>query len=118
MRGVTGALAVVFALAFATGVSYAHPLGHTTEEQTVITGPPIAPGSAFETLVEGPGQPRVVRTLANAQARGGRAERRRSLLYMAQLTDFQLADEESPARVEFVDRGPNSAFRPQEAFEA
>jgi 3',5'-cyclic AMP phosphodiesterase CpdA len=27
-------------------------------------------------------------------------------------------DEESPARVEFVDRGPNSAHRPQEAFHA
>ena len=79
-------------------------------------GPPIFPGSSFETLVEGPGAPRVVRTLPTASALAGRADRRRSLAYFAQLTDFQLADEESPARVEFVDRGPNSAFRPQEAF--
>ncbi len=117
MRGVTGALAILFALAFATGVSYAHPLGHTTEDHTTQAGPPIFPGSSFETLVEGPGAPRVVRTLPTASALAGREDRRRSLAYMAQLTDFQLADEESPARVEFVDRGPNSAFRPQEAFE-
>jgi RTX calcium-binding nonapeptide repeat (4 copies)/Calcineurin-like phosphoesterase len=116
MRGVTGALAILFALAFATGVSYAHPLGHTTENHTTQAGPPIFPGSSFETLVEGPGAARVVRGLPTASALAGREGRRRSLVYMAQLTDFQLADEESPARVEFVDRGPNSAFRPQEAF--
>jgi metallophosphoesterase (TIGR03767 family) len=116
MRGVTWLLAVAVALACATGVSYAHPLGHTTEDHTTQAGPPIFPGSSFETLIEGPGAPRVVRALPTASALAGRDARRRSLVYMAQLTDFQLADEESPARVEFVDRGPNSAFRPQEAF--
>ena len=39
-----------------------------------------------------------------------RARRRRSLLYFAQLSDFQLADEESPARVEFVDSTANPPF--------
>jgi Ca2+-binding RTX toxin-like protein len=117
MRGVTAMLAFALALAVATGVSYAHPLGHTTENHTVQAGPPIFPGSSFETLVEGPGSPRVVRTLPTASALAGREDRRRSLVYLAQLTDFQLADEESPARVEFADRGPNAAYRPQEAFE-
>ena len=116
MRGMAGALAVAFALALATGVSYAEPLGHTSEEQTLGAGPPIFPGSKFEQVVEGPGQPRVVRTLANASALAGRADRRHSLAYFAQLTDFQLVDEESPARVEFADKGANAAFRPQEAF--
>jgi len=116
MRGVTGALAVVLALALATGVSYAEPLGHTSEEQTLGAGPPIFPGSKFETVVEGPGQPRVLRTLANASPLAGRAHRRHSLAYVAQLTDFQLVDEESPARVEFADKGANAAFRPQEGF--
>src|SRR5215210_5016556 len=116
MRGIMGTFAVIVALAAATGVSYAEPLGHTTEDQTVVTGPPIAPGSSFETLAEGAGSPRVVRTLPTASALGGRSDRRHSLAYMAQLTDFQLADEESPARVEFTDRGANAAFRPQEAF--
>jgi 3',5'-cyclic AMP phosphodiesterase CpdA len=119
MRRGAGAITLALALAFAvgTGVSYAHELGHTTEDHTIQAGPPIFPGSAFETLVEGPGAPRVVRPLPNAPAHAGRAARRRSLAYFAQLTDFQLADEESPARVEFADRGANAAFRPQEAFE-
>jgi hypothetical protein len=116
MRGVAAALAFTLALAVATGVSYAHPLGHTTEDHTTVSGPPIFPGSSFETLVEGPGSPRVVRPLQTASVLAGRSDRRRSLAYFAQLTDFQLADEESPARVEFVDRGANSAHRPQEAF--
>ena len=49
-------------------------------------------------------------------AQAGRADRRRSLSYFGQLTDFQLADEESPARVEFTDQEPSgfaaSAWRP------
>jgi len=55
-----------------------------------------------------------------------RSRRRRSLLYFSQLSDFQLADEESPARVEFVDVTANPPFptvfsaaqRPQEALVA
>jgi uncharacterized repeat protein (TIGR01451 family) len=50
------------------------------------------------------------------KARAGRENRRVSLAYFSQMTDFQLADEESPARVEFVDPGPSSAWRPWEAF--
>ena len=54
-------------------------------------------------------------------AQPGRADRRRSLAYVGQLTDFQLADEESPARVEFTDQEPTgfaaSAWRPQEALQ-
>jgi hypothetical protein len=105
------------ALALVAGVSYAHE-GHTTEDHTVQSGPPIFPGSSFETLVEGPPAVRVVRTLRSASALAGRTDRRRSLAYFAQLTDFQLADEESPARVEFVDRGAAPAYRPQEGFDA
>ena len=116
MRGVAGALVLVVTLAVASGVSYADPLGRTSEQVTLGSGPPISDGSSFETVVEGPGRARVVRTLPGASALAGRLGRRRSVTYFAQLTDFQLADEESPARVEFVDRGPNSAFRPQEGF--
>ena len=53
----------------------------------------------------GTGEPRVPRT---------------SLAYFGQLSDFQLADEESPARVELVDpAGPpvDAAWRPWEALE-
>lgn len=114
--GGCAAALIAAALATATGVSYAEPSGHTTEEQTLGSGPPIAPGSKFEQVAEGPPQARVVRTLPGASALAGRADRRHSLSYFAQLTDFQLVDEESPARVEFADKGANSAFRPQEAF--
>ena len=104
------------ALAFATGVSYADPPGHTTEEQTLGRARRSSPARRSRR------SPRArARRASCARCRArrrspGAAERRRSLAYFAQLTDFQLADEESPARVEFTDRGANAAFRPQEAF--
>ena len=86
----------------------------TTEQQT-IDGDAAA---AYSGLTTAAGWPRVVRTdLAPAQA--DRAKRRRSLSYFAQLTDFQLADEESPKRVEFLDIAGTpftAAWRPQEAL--
>src|SRR5215210_661453 len=112
LGGCAAALIAAAGLATATGVSYAHE-GHTTEDHTVQS----LPGPGWQPLVEGPGAARVVRVLPTASALAGRAHRRRSLAYFAQLTDFQLADEESPARVEFADRGAASAFRPQEAFQ-
>ena len=54
-----------------------------------------------------------------AKAQVGRAARRRVLATFVQLTDFQLVDEESPARVELVDRYGGSldaAYRPQEGL--
>src|SRR5688572_10740902 len=51
----------------------------------------------------------------------GRDGRRASLIYFGQLSDFQLADEESPSRVEFFDSEPavnfsSSGHRPEEAL--
>jgi metallophosphoesterase (TIGR03767 family) len=64
------------------------------------------------------GEPHVVRTDL-AQAQSGRQGRRRVLITFVQMTDFQLVDEESPARVELVDRYGGSldaAYRPQEGL--
>jgi metallophosphoesterase (TIGR03767 family) len=113
---VAGALmAVLPPLAVAHEGGVAHDTsGRSTLEQT-ITGDDPAGGFSFLRL--GPGEPYVVRTEL-ARATNGRERRRRSLSYFGQLTDFQIVDEESPARVEFADGGPgtSSAWRPQEAM--
>lgn len=90
--------------------------GTTTADET-ITGDPEA---EFSTLATGPGEPHVVREELVA-AQPGRAARRTSLAYFGQISDFQLADEESPARVEFFDSQPLATFsgsghRPHEAL--
>ena len=97
--------------------------GATTLEQTIEgTGDP---DDGFQTLRLAEGEPRVIREEL-AKAKPGRAQRRRSLFYLAQTTDWQLADEESPSRVEFLDIAANppfpntvsAAWRPQEALGA
>jgi metallophosphoesterase (TIGR03767 family) len=109
-------IAAVTATADAARAQAGDPLGHTTVEQTVAGSDPAA-GFAF--LVPGPGDPYVVREELGA-AQKGRARRRGSLAFFGQLSDFQLADEESPARVEFLDFDPSgvasAAWRPQEAL--
>ncbi len=94
---------------------------HTTLEQ--ILEPITDPEAGYTNLQLAPGEGGyVVRDdVENPEipnALSGRETRRASLTYFSQLTDFQLADEESPARVEFVDPGPSSAWRPQEGFTA
>jgi metallophosphoesterase (TIGR03767 family) len=88
----------------------------TTLEGTVTGGDPK---QGFATLTAGPGEPFVAREDL-AAAKPGREQRRRSLIYFGQISDYQLSDEESPARVEFLDRDPSgfarSAWRPQEAL--
>jgi metallophosphoesterase (TIGR03767 family) len=90
-------------------------LGHTTVEQRLAgDGDPD-----FEYLSVDPsaGEGYVVREEGIGTAQGDRALRRESLLYFGQLSDFQLADEESPARVEFLDFGPfSSATRQNEGM--
>jgi hypothetical protein len=131
------ALAMVLA---AVGLSWASHLssdveGHTTVDTTICARDPSTASclpsngrdpSAFYNLKTGPGEPYGVRELNPSApvAEAGRTQRRTSLLYFAELTDFQLADEESPARVEFLDptsdQDPSqfaaSAWRPQEAL--
>lgn len=127
LTALTGA---TLAITLGSALSEAHPkheLGHraqaafetsgrSTLRQRIIGGDP---SKGFSFLRVGPGEGHVVREEL-AKAQGGRAARRRSLVYFGQISDFQLADEESPARVEFVDGDPSgtakSAHRPQEAL--
>ncbi len=89
-------------------------LGKTTLDQTVV--PDSATG--YNQLQIGPGENAyVVREDGIGVAQAGRTTRRKSLLYFGQLSDFQLADEESPARVEVLDTGPfSSAWRTNDAL--
>ncbi|MDQ2630580.1 MAG: hypothetical protein M3Y75_06345, partial [Actinomycetota bacterium] len=113
------ALAVMAAGTTAAVAAVSDTEGKTTLEQRVV---PTTSG-AYRFLGLGPGEPYTVRQeLGTAQA--GRETRRTSLLYFGQLSDFQLADEESPARVEVVDPLSTplnlpfgSAWRPWEALE-
>jgi metallophosphoesterase (TIGR03767 family) len=72
-------------------------------------------------LEYGPAEPAAVRTEL-AAALPGREGRRRVLLTFGHVTDTQLVDEESPARVEFVDRigdvFETAAYRPDEGLMA
>src|SRR5689334_21184709 len=93
--------------------------GQTTLEQRIV---PAAPG-AYRFLQLGEGEPYTVREEL-ASANPERAEIRTSLAYFGQLSDFQLADEESPARLEIIDPLSTplnlpfgAAWRPWEALE-
>jgi metallophosphoesterase (TIGR03767 family) len=108
---------IVLAVAVAAPVARGATARPDTTSFATIGGDPQAPYSRLRLL---PGWKRVVREDLGAQARTRRHIRRRSLLYFAQLTDFQLSDEESPARAEALDIANTpftSAWRPQEALE-
>lgn len=80
-------------------------LGVSTTKQRLVPDS----SSGFNFLTAGPGEAYVVRNgseeggVALGNAMPGREKRRTSVSYFGQLTDFQLADEESPLRVEFLD---------------
>ncbi len=117
MRRPAAWIAAAAAVALAgTGAADAATLAKTTTSYATIGGDPAAPYSRLRLQA---GWKRVVRDDL-ATARKGRLARRRSLMYFAQLSDFQLADEESPARAEVLDLNNSpfeSAWRPQEALE-
>jgi 3',5'-cyclic AMP phosphodiesterase CpdA len=107
----------LFGLAVAAGPALGQsddPQGKTTVQKRIL--PNQNAGFRFLTLTNN-GENYTVREEGVGTAQAGRETRRTSLAYFGQLSDFQLADEESPARVEFVDYGPfSAAWRPWEAL--
>ncbi len=111
---------MVLALGIAAAVAQAATTADTFNKTTVQRRIIASPGDGFQQLKSGPGEAYVVRQEDVGKAKKRRAERRTSLAYFGQLSDFQLADEESPARVEFTDSISEtfgSAFRPWEPLE-
>ena len=115
----SAAATVLIALSLALSGSAAAasgPLGLTTVEQRIV---PVG-AAGFDQLGTGAGEPYTVREDGFGSADADRAEQRRAIAYFGQLSDFQLADEESPSRVEVIDPFGSpfeAAFRPWEALE-
>lgn len=96
-------------------VAFADPAGKTTTDETIRA----AGGSGFVGLEGGPGESYRTRKHPSAKPTKERAKNRRSLAFFGQLTDPQIADEMSPARVDFLDGAGGelvSSWRPQELF--
>ncbi len=107
---VLGCSAVAFA-----GTASAEPEGKSTRTNTIR---PTDSG-AYKGLAGGRGESYSVRRTSLGGAKRGRQRRRRSMSFYGQITDPQMADEMSPARIEFVDpAGGNltASWRAQEAL--
>lgn len=91
----------------ATGTRIARP--RTMPGSTIATGPPGRGG--YRRLLTGPPEPLAVRTDLGGARPGGRL---RPLVAFAHLTDLHVADVQSPARAEFLDRlgDPDSPHAP------
>jgi uncharacterized repeat protein (TIGR01451 family) len=137
--GVALAAFALLVIAAASQATHLDSPAHDTTLQTILTGG--NPDNGYSNLVTQAvsppsdschdGQGYLIRdgacegNAAMPTAKPGREQRRVSLTYFGQLTDFQLADEESPARVEFLDptsdqdpsHSAESAWRPQEALQ-
>ena len=91
-------------------------VGGAAAQPLVQTGRTIVDRDGDNRLEYGPTEPVQLRTDLAQRGPGSSPTR---LIHFAQMTDTQLVDEESPARVEFVDKiGPpyDAAYRPQEGL--
>ena len=75
---------------------------HTTLEQTLVRGTPGVGG--YAPIVVHDGEPHTVRTDFIGTPGATREATRQSVLAFAHMTDVHLIDEESPMRVEYLDR--------------
>lgn len=115
-RALIRTLAPVTLAALAAGGT---ALAQTTAQTQIVPGGAFdAAKPGFAALGPGAGQRPYLRELGTARAQPNRTKRRTSRSYFALINDFQLADEESPARIDSL--APvqlnTSAWRPQEAL--
>jgi metallophosphoesterase (TIGR03767 family) len=106
------AVVTVLALLATVLPAAADARSRTTVDQTIVDS------DRDNRLQPGPGEDYVVRDDLG-QALPTRAKTRSELLFFGQLSDTHVIDEESPLRVEFLDRfGPplTAAYRPQEGL--
>ena len=121
---VVALVALIAALGDARAIAQRRGLRHGRADHASSSGScPTAPRRLPLPRSSAPGEPYTVRQEL-ARRRPDRAATRTSLAYFGQLSDFQLADEESPARVEVIDplSTPlnlpfDAAWRPWEALE-
>lgn len=112
--------AVSFVLtAISAAAQVAAPPPSATLNQTVLRDPSAGSGCCgYRTLVPGPGEPYITRYLfPNASV----AAVNRPLLAFAHMTDLHVTDDESPLRVQWLDRfasqlGTGSAYRAHETL--
>lgn len=117
----------------APGLTHPAAPAGTTLEQTLLLGPPGTGG--YMKIIEGPGEPFLRRTdLVDGVSGSTRGPydpaKSQVLAVFAQLTDIHVADVQSPARVEFLDRYDDpgaryagllpfqSSYRPQDMLTA
>jgi metallophosphoesterase (TIGR03767 family) len=117
---IAGGLAAVGRIV-APSIAHAAVTPRTTLNRTLVPGAPNALG--YAKIVARPGEVRRVRTDLGIQADPGRTARRVGLQAFVQFSDIHIADHESPARVEWVDRFEtpglfSSSYRPQEMLTA
>jgi Calcineurin-like phosphoesterase len=107
-------LAAVMALLGGGATAKSEPAGRSTLDETIG----LQAHGGLLVPVPGPGAGFALRTSGSVRVASARSHRRRSLAFFAQLTDAQLADEMSPARLEFL--RPTTPFlglwRPHEAL--
>src|SRR3954451_13273520 len=107
--------ALVLACLLSAPVALADPAGKSTTEETIRP----AAGSGYVPLQSRGGESYVLLRHTSAHPSARRAKVRRAGAFFGQLTDPQIADEMSPARVDFLDPAGNalrSSWRPQEAL--
>jgi hypothetical protein len=107
-------LAALITAACSASAHAGEPAGRATLDATIG----LTPAGGLLLPSPGPGRGYAVRSAATAIARANRVKRRRSLAFFAQLTDAQLADEMSPARLESLRRANRflGLWRPHEAL--